>query len=209
MPISVSIVEDELNTRESLLRLLGRAPNIRCVSSYSTGEEALAGIPLAQPEIVLADIHLPGMSGIECVAKLKLKMPDLRILMLTTFEDSDRVFESLRAGASGYLLKKAGYNGLVRAIDELHAGGAPMSMQVAHQVVDYFHKIKKPVSDVEKLTAREQEILALLAKGYLNKEISDRLKISANTVGVHLQHIYEKLHVHSRTEAAAKFFGQS
>ncbi len=209
MSIAVSIVEDEPKTRESLLRLLGRAAHVRCVGNYATGEEALRGIPAEKPDVALVDINLPGMSGIECVAKLKLKMPGLRVLMLTTYEDSDRIFDSLRAGASGYLLKKAGYNGLVQAIDEVHAGGAPMTAQVARQVVEHFHRIQKPASDVEKLTAREQEILALLVKGYLYKEISERLGISMSTVSMHLQHIYEKLHVQSRAEAAAKFFGQA
>jgi len=209
MPISVSIVEDESKTRESLLRLLGRAPHLRCMGNYATGEEALRGIPVEKPDVALVDINLPGMSGIECVAKLKLKMPALRVLMLTTYEDSDLIFNSLRAGASGYLLKKAGYAGLTQAIDEVHAGGAPMTAQVARQVVEHFHRIQKPASDVEKLTPREQEILSLLVKGFLYKEISERLNISMSTVSMHLQHIYEKLHVQSRAEAAAKFFGQS
>ena len=209
MSIAVCIVEDEPKTRESLLRLLSRAAHVRCVGNYANGEEALPGILAEKPDVALVDINLPGMSGIECVAKLKLKMPGLRVLMLTTYEDSDRIFDSLRAGASGYLLKKAGYNGLVQAIDEVHAGGAPMTAQVARQVVEHFHRIQKPASDVEKLTARDQEILALLVKGYLYKEISERLNISMSTVSMHLQHIYEKLHVQSRAEAAAKFFGQA
>jgi len=209
VPITVSIVEDELKTRESLVRLLGRAGNVRCTGSYATGEEALKGIPVEKPDVALVDINLPGMSGIECVAKLKLKVPSLKVLMLTTYEDSDRVFDSLRAGASGYLLKKAGYAGLVAAIDDVYGGGAPMTAQIARRVVEHFHGIQKPTADVEKLSAREQEILALLAKGYLYKEISERLGISMSTVNTHLQHIYEKMHVQSRAEAAAKFFGQS
>jgi DNA-binding NarL/FixJ family response regulator len=148
------------------------------------------------------------MSGIECVARLKAKIPYLRVLMLTTYEDGNIIFDSLRAGASGYLLKKTGYDELIGAIKELHAGGAPMSMHVARQVVNHFHQIREPASEMEKLSGREQEILALLAKGYLNKEISGELKISMSTVSTHLEHIYEKLHVHSRTEAAAKFFGK-
>jgi len=209
LPITVSIVEDEPKTRESLRRLLDCATHVRCLGSYSTGEEALPGILAERPDVALVDINLPGISGIECVAKLKAKMPGLRVLMLTTYADSERIFDSLRAGASGYLLKKSGYAGLVQAIDELHAGGAPMSAQVARQVVDHFHRIEKPDSDMEKLSPREQEILALLAKGYLYKEISERLKISMSTVSTHLGHIYEKLHVQSRTEAAAKYFGRA
>src|SRR5215469_14351001 len=208
MPTAISIVEDEPSTRESLRRLLARAGHLRCLSTYASGEEALRGIPAEKPDVVLVDINLPGMSGIECVAKLKLKLPALRVLMLTTYEDGDRIFDSLRAGASGYLLKKAGYAGLIAAIDEVQTGGAPMTAQVARQVVEHFHGIKKPASDVEKLTAREQEILGLLVKGFLYKEISDRLSISMSTVSMHLQHIYEKLHVQSRAEATAKFLGQ-
>ena len=208
MPITVSIVEDDPHTRENLLKLLGGATQVRCLGSYATGEEALRGIAAEKPDVALVDINLPGMSGIECVAKLKLKLPALRVLMLTTYAESDRIFDSLRAGASGYLLKKAGYAELIDAIGELYAGGAPMSTQIARQVVDYFHRIQKPASDMEKLTSREQEILTLLAKGYLYKEISEKLNISMSTVSTHLQHIYEKLHVQSRTEATAKYFGQ-
>lgn len=179
------------------------------LGNYATGEDALRGIPNDKPDVALVDINLPRMSGIECVTKLKLKLPGLRILMLTTYGDSDRIFDSLRAGASGYLLKKAGYAGLIQAIDEVHGGGAPMTTQVARQVVEHFHRIQKPASDMEKLTAREQELLGLLVKGYLYKEISERLNISMSTVSMHLQHIYEKLHVQSRAEATAKYFGQA
>ena len=209
MPITIAIVEDEPQTRECLLSLLNRSTQVKCVGSYATGEEALRGIPAAKPEVVLVDINLPGMSGIDCVARLTLKMPDLRVVMLTTYEDGDRIFESLRAGASGYLLKKAGYAKLIQAINDVHAGGAPMTAQVARHVVRHFHRISKPSSDVEKLTAREQELLALLAKGYSYKEIADRLAISMGTVITHVTHIYRKLHVQSRTAAAAKFFGQA
>jgi DNA-binding NarL/FixJ family response regulator len=207
MPITVSIVEDDSPTRETIMKLLSGSAEVRCLSSYSNGEDALVGIPSAKPDVALVDINLPRMSGIECVAKLKLKLPNLRVLMLTTYGDSDRIFDSLRAGASGYLLKKAGYAGLIQAIEEVHSGGAPMTAQVARQVVEHFHRIQKPASDMEKLTAREHEILSLLVKGYLYKEISEKLKISMPTVAMHLQHIYEKLHVQSRAQATAKFFG--
>lgn len=209
MPTSVSVVEDDPKTRESLVRLLSRAEHLRCIGSHATGEEALRGIALEKPDVALVDINLPGMSGIECVAKLKLKLPALRIVMLTTYEDGERIFDSLRAGANGYLLKKAGYAGLVQAIDEVCAGGAPMTAQVARQVVEHFHRISKPASDMEKLTAREQELLGLLVKGYAYKEISEKLSISMSTVSMHLQHIYEKLHVQSRAEATAKYFGRT
>ncbi|MBU6409940.1 MAG: response regulator transcription factor [Verrucomicrobia bacterium] len=208
MPVTVSIVEDDSPTRGALLKLLSGAPAVRCIGNYSNGEDALRGIPADKPDVALVDIHLPKMSGIECVAKLKLKLPDLRVLMLTTYSDSHLIFDSLRAGASGYLLKKAGYDDLVQAIADVHAGGAPMTAQVARQVVEHFHAIRKPASDVEKLTAREKEILGLLVKGFLYKEISDKLGISMSTVSMHLQHIYEKLHVQSRAAATAKFLGQ-
>jgi len=208
MAITVSLVEDDRETRERLEVLLNGAANVRCLTSYASGEEALRGIPAEKPDVVLVDINLPGMSGIECVIRLKARLRELRVLMLTTYEDSERIFDSLRAGASGYLLKKAGYAELIQAIEQIHAGGAPMSMQVARQVVGYFHQFQRTASDMEKLTAREQEILALLARGCLNKEISDQLNISVSTVSTHVQHIYEKLHVQSRTAAAAKFFGR-
>lgn len=207
MPITISVVEDDGETRQSLMMLLGGAPNVQCLGSYATGEEAIAAIPTKPPNVALVDINLPGMSGIECVALLTAQLPQLRVLMLTTYEDTERIFDSLRAGASGYLLKKTGYGQLIEAVEQIHAGGAPMSMQIARQVVDYFHQ-NRPPSPVEELTRREQEILALIAQGYHNKEIADRLDISANTVSNHLQHIYEKLHVQSRTAAAAKFFAK-
>jgi len=208
VPIKVSIVEDDRETLQSLTRLLGGAPNVQCLKSYSRGEDALTGVPVEKPDVLLVDINLPGISGIECVGALKSKLPNLRVLMLTSYQDSDRIFDSLRAGASGYLLKKSGYAELLQAIEQIHEGGAPMSMQVARQVVEHFHQIQKATSEVEQLTAREQEILALLAKGCINKEISDQLGISVNTVSTHLQHIYEKLHVQSRTAAAAKFLSR-
>ena len=209
MPITIVIVEDESQTRECLLRLLSRSSHVRCVGEFATGEDALRDIPGLAPEVALVDINLPGMSGIECVAKLTSQLPELRVVMLTTYEDRDRIFDSLRAGASGYLLKKAGYAGLIRAIDDVVSGGAPMTAQVARQVVRHFHRISKPASEMEKLTAREQELLALLAKGYSYKEIAERLGISNGTVITHVKNIYRKLHVQSRMHAAAKFFGQA
>ncbi len=205
MAVTVSIVEDDRDTREIVGELLAAEPEVRCVGAYASGEAAVRAIPSEKPEVVLVDINLPGMSGIECVAKLKAQLPELSILMLTKYEDSELIFDSLRAGASGYLLKKNLATELVPAIELVHAGGAPMSVQVARKVVDHFHRIHKPGSEVEKLTAREQEILALLAKGFLYKEISSKLGISFNTLRMHQKHIYEKLHVQSRTEAALKF----
>ena len=207
MPIRVAIVEDDHRMRESFAALLNRTSNLRCVAAYATAEEAVLGIPPDPPDVALVDIHLPGMNGIECVGRLKTLVPRLQILMLTRYEQSDLIFNSIRAGASGYLLKSAPPAELVLSIELVHAGGAPMSMQIARKVVRHFRKILKPSSDVEKLTLREQEIIELLAKGYSYKELGGHLGITLNTVRTHLQHIYEKLHVQSRTQAVLKVFG--
>jgi DNA-binding NarL/FixJ family response regulator len=205
MPITVSIVEDIPGTRESLVKLLNGTSGLTCLKTYATGEDAVRGIPAEKPDVALVDINLPGISGIECVAKLKAQLPKLQVLMLTTYEESGLIFDSLRAGASGYLLKNMPPDELIQAVEQVHAGGAPMSMQIARKVVEHFHRIRQPQSNMEKLTPREQEILALLAEGNLYKEIGDRLNISLNTVKRHLHAIYEKLHVQSRTEATAKY----
>jgi DNA-binding NarL/FixJ family response regulator len=205
MRIKVYIVEDNRGTRESLSELLGRAPTLRCVGAHSNGEEALSRIPGEEPDVVLMDINLPGMNGIECVARLKERRPQTQVLMLTTYEESDLIFDSLRRGASGYLLKNMPPAELIQAVEQVHAGGSPMSMQIARKVVNHFQRIKQPASEFEELTRREQEILGLLAKGYLYKEIADQLGISLSTVRAHLHAIYEKLHVQSRTEAVVKF----
>jgi DNA-binding NarL/FixJ family response regulator len=205
MNIRVSIVEDSRDTRESLAELLDRAPALSCVGAHPNGEEALRQIPVEKPDVVLMDINLPKMNGIECVERLKQTMPKTQVLMLTTYDESDLIFDSLRKGASGYLLKNMPPAELIQAIEQVHAGGAPMSMQIARKVVNHFQKIKKPQSDMEQLTKREHEILALLAKGYLYKEIADQLGITLSTVRAHLHAVYEKLHVQSRTEAVVKF----
>jgi DNA-binding NarL/FixJ family response regulator len=207
MAISVSIVEDNRGTRESLKELLGRAAGLNCLGAYASGEEALRKIPDEKPDVVLMDINLPGMRGIECVARLKARAPKTQVLMLTTYDESDLIFESLRAGAHGYLLKNTTPAELVQAVEQVHSGGAPMSMYIARKVVNHFQQIRKPSSDMEKLTKREHEILGLLAKGYLYKEIADQLGISISTVRAHLHTVYEKLHVQSRTEAVVKFLG--
>jgi DNA-binding NarL/FixJ family response regulator len=208
MPIRVSIVEDNRGTRESLRELFDRAGSVSCVGIHPNGEDALEKIPTDPPDVVLMDINLPGMSGIECVTRLKGKLPKLQVLMLTTYEESDLIFDSLRGGASGYLLKNMPPAELLQAIEQVHVGGAPMSMQVARKLVAHFQKIKKPSSEMEKLTKREHEILGLLSKGFLYKEIADQLGISLSTVRAHLHTVYEKLHVQSRTEAVIKFLGQ-
>ena len=208
MAITVSIVEDDRDTRESLVELIGGSPGLQCISSYPNAEEAIQKIPLEKPDVALVDINLPGMSGIDCVAKLKIQLPALEVLMLTTYEESGLIFNSLRAGAKGYLLKNMPPKELVHAVSEVHAGGAPMSMQIARKVVDYFFQVRQSSAEVEQLSKREHEILALLAQGSLYKEISETLHISMSTVRTHIQHIYEKLHVQSRTEAARKFYGR-
>lgn len=205
MRIRVSIVEDNRGTRESLTELLGRAPTLRFVNAHPSGEDALQRLPAEAPDVVLMDINLPKMNGIECVAQLKQQLPKTQVLMLTTYEEGDLIFDSLRKGASGYLLKNMPPTELIQAIEQVHAGGAPMSMQIARKVVTHFQQIKKPQSDMEQLTKREHEILALLAKGFLYKEIADQLGITLSTVRAHLHTVYEKLHVQSRTEAVVKF----
>lgn len=208
MPISVSIVEDDHKTRDSIVTLLRRSPALQCLDAYATAEAALTGLARNQPDVLLVDIHLPGMNGIECVAKLKTQFPELHVLMLTTYEDSHLVFNSLRAGANGYILKNRPAAELVTAIEQVHDGGAPMSMRVARKVVEFFKRLPGPVSSAEQLSERESQVLALLAKGNIYKEIADQLKISENTVRTYVKRIYEKLHVHSRKEAVARFEGQ-
>lgn len=202
--IKVALVEDNPDEREALSYILKGSPGFQCVGTFSTGEEALARIPGLCPNVVLMDIHLPGISGIECIRALKAKAPALRIMMLTVFEDHDRIFQSLRAGASGYLLKKTPPAKLLEAIEELHQGGAPMSSPIAFQVVAAFQEPLQNSGGLESLTQREQEILNLLNQGFLYKEIADRLGISIGTVRTHISRIYDKLHVRSRAEAMIK-----
>ena len=203
--IRVSIVEDDLKTREGFVKILRHAPEIVCLGAFASVEEAEREIPKIMPDVVLMDINLGSGSGIDCVSALKRLHPKLQFLMLTTYDDSEMIFNSLRAGASGYLLKRYAATELLAAIMEVHEGGSPMSMQIARKVVSHFHQIRKPASDVELLTEREQGILALLAKGLPYKQIADQLGISPSTVHGHLHKIYGKLHVQSRTEAVVKF----
>jgi len=204
MSIAIAIVEDQRELRESLAEWLGNAPGLRCVGAHASAEEALRQIPAEDPDVVLMDINLTGMNGIECVARLKERLPGLQVLMLTTYDDGDLIFDSLRAGANGYLLKNMPQEELVQAVQQVHAGGAPMSLQIARKVISYFHQAGKPANELGQLTGREQEILRLLARGYLYKEIADHLSISMSTVRTHVSAVYEKLQVHSRTEAAMK-----
>jgi DNA-binding NarL/FixJ family response regulator len=205
MAIKVSIIEDDQKTRESLAALLKKKPSLRWLAAYQNAEDALHNVPKEPPDVLLVDINLPAMGGIECTARLKLQIPELQVLVLTTYEDSHLIFDSLRSGASGYILKNRPSSELIEAIEQVHEGGTPMSMRVARKVVDYFRRLPAPVSELSQLSEREEAVLGYLAKGFLYKEIADKLGISLNTVRTYLKRIYHKLHVQSRTEAVAKF----
>lgn len=205
MPIRVAIVEDDEGIRSSLTTMLERSPDCRPVASFPDAESALAELPRHRPDVVLVDINLPGLDGIECVRRLKRQLPDTQFLMLTVYGDSDRLFRSLMAGATGYLLKRTPSAGVLAAIREARAGGSPMTPQIARQVVQYFRDLAEPAADVEKLSPRETEILTQLSQGFLYKEIADHLGISMDTVRTHIRKIYQKLHVHSRAAAMLKF----
>jgi DNA-binding NarL/FixJ family response regulator len=200
-----AIVEDNKVIRESLVEFVQTDPECRCVCTCSTAEEALAAIPQHQPEIVLMDIQLPNLSGIECTAQLKRLLPALHIIMVTVYEDTERIFKALRAGACGYLLKRCTPEELLSAIREVRQGGAPMSRDIARKVIASFQEPLAAAAEVEGLSPREREILELLAQGFPNKEIAHRVGVSDGTVRWHLRHVYDKLHVRSRTEAALKF----
>jgi RNA polymerase sigma factor (sigma-70 family) len=207
--IRVSIVEDHRPTRESLAKILRHSSEIEVVAAYCDAEEAESEIPKNLPDVVLMDINLGGStSGIGCVTKLKRAHPEVEYVMLTTYDDTDLIFSALRAGASGYLLKRAVSEELLTAIEEVHAGGSPMSTQIARRVVSHFHEIRQPSSEVEKLSHREREILELLVKGLTYSEISQRIHLSVHTVHNYLRRIYAKLHVQSGTEAVAKYLGK-
>ena len=206
--IAVVVIEDARGTRENLVALLERTAGVKCIGAFASGEDAVREVPSLLPDVVLMDINLPGMNGIKCVAQLKQKLPKTQFLMLTSYEDSELIFESLRVGASGYLMKNQDPDEIVQAVQQVHAGGSPMSMNIARKVVNHFQQIKQPSSEMEQLTDREQEVLALLAKGFMYKEIADQLGISLHTVRGHVHLIYERLHVQSRTEAVLKYLGQ-
>lgn len=203
--MNIAIVEDNRGFREKLENFLNGRMGFHCVCTCSTAEEALKIVPKLRPDVVLMDLNLPNMSGEECTRLLKEQCPNTQILILTVYEDNDRIFGSLKAGASGYLLKRAEPAEILQAVREVNDGGAPMSSQIAKRVVRSF---REPDSDADKmktLSQRELEILQALSKGYTSKEISTHLSISVSTVNTHLRHIYEKLHVRTRTEAVLKF----
>ncbi len=212
--IRVALVEDEPGVRANLASIIDNAPGFETCGIYADGLSALKGIPANPPDVVLMDINLPGISGTECVGRLKGVVPSLPVLMLTVYDDSDQVFKSLMAGATGYLLKRTPKDKLLAAIDEIISGGAPMSRQIARSVVQFFQELKQaPVTvqrapEIKSLTEREEQVLMHLSKGYAYKEIADRLNISFETVRTYVRSIYEKLHVHSRTEATLKYLGR-
>lgn len=206
--IRVALVEDDPDVRAGLELLLNTSACSVCAGAFSSAEEALKSLPAIQASIVLMDINLPGMSGIECIRRLKSLVPGVQIMMLTVFEDHDRIFESLSAGASGYLLKQTPPAKLLDAISELSQGGAPMSSQIARRVVEVFQQPANPEDKASVLSPREKEIIALLAKGFLYKEIANELGLSVETIRTHIHNIYEKLHVRTRTEAVMKVYGR-
>lgn len=204
--IQVGVVEDDNNVRESLSILINGTEGFCCEHTFETAEEAIATIPLLNLDVVLMDIQLPGINGIECVNVLKSQCNAVQFLMCTSFDDNDFIFSALKAGASGYLMKTTRPAKLLEAIREIHHGGSPMSSQIARKVVDSFHVKKSGNGEFQKLSTREKEILQLLSQGLRYKEIADQLFISIETTRTHIRNIYEKLHVHSRTKAINKIF---
>jgi DNA-binding NarL/FixJ family response regulator len=206
MSIPVSIVEDDSAVRKLLAEWLALDGGFQCVSQHADAETALRLLPACHPALVLMDIQLPDLTGIECVRRLKRLIPETQFIMLTIYEDSDHIFEALAAGAIGYLLKQTEYSQLISSLKQVCEGGAPMSGHIARKVVQFFHETEPSAGrDWEGLSVRERQVLELLARGFLYKEITAALGISISTVNAHIGRIYEKLHVHSRTQAVAKF----
>jgi DNA-binding NarL/FixJ family response regulator len=207
--IRVSIVEDNARVRGSLARLIALTEGFECVSEHGSGEEAMVALPKLKPEVVLMDINLPGMNGVECVRQLKPLLPATQVMMLTVYENTDLIFQALTAGATGYLLKQTPPAELLAAVREVHGGGSPMTGHIARKVVASFQQAGSSAREFENLTPRERQVLEHLAKGFLYKEIAEAMSISYDTVHTHIRKIYEKLHVRSRTEAVAKHLGRS
>jgi RNA polymerase sigma factor (sigma-70 family) len=205
MPITVSIVEDNDKFRGTLARVLNRAEGFRCVSQYANAEDALKALPQDKPDVVLMDINLPGMNGVECVRQLKQLLLPVQVMMLTVYEDTENIFNALAAGAAGYMLKRTSQAELLEAIREVHRGGSPMTTHIARKVVQSFQQAAASAQPTENLSPREQEVLDCLAQGFLYKEIAEKLDISYETVHTYIRRIYEKLQVRTRTEAVAKF----
>jgi DNA-binding NarL/FixJ family response regulator len=208
MRAGVVIVEDDRAVRENLAALVRTDERLRLLGAFVSAEEALREIPVLAPDLVVMDINLPRMNGIECVARLKLQLPRLLVLMLTVYEDDDSIFRALKAGANGYLVKRDASEKLLEALQEVQHGGAPMSAHIARQVVQFFHRSELPANEAERPSPREREILDLLVKGLVLKEVADQLGIGLETVRTHVNHIYQKLHVRSRIEAVVKYLRQ-
>ncbi len=206
--ISVSIVEDDSGVRGSLARLIDSSPGFRCLSQHPSAESALREIPKTNPSVVLMDINLPGLSGVECVRRLKPLMPKTQVIMLTVYQNTDHIFNALAAGATGYMLKQTPPAELLAAIRDVNAGGSPMNSHIARKIVQSFQRPAPTLPNAENLSPRETEILDLLAKGFLYKEIAEKTGLTYATVHTHIRHIYEKLQVRSRTEAVAKHLAQ-
>ncbi len=204
MSISVSIVEDDAAVRQSLARLINSSPGYKCVSAHESAEEALEQIPKVKPNVTLMDINLVNLNGVECVRRLKPVLPNTQIIMLTVYQNTEHIFNALAAGATGYMLKQTPPAELLAAIKEVHEGGSPMSSHIARKIVQSFQRQAADNSETDSLSPREAQVLDLLAKGFLYKEIADAMHVSYATVHTHIRHIYEKLHVRSRTEAVAK-----
>ena len=200
----IAVIEDNHTMRKILVELIDDTRGYRCVCACSTSKEALAEVPKHQPDVALMDIHLPDGSGIACTARLTEAMPDLQVIMVTVYKDPELILQALKAGACGYILKRLRPEEIIQAIAEVRAGGAPMTSEIARMLVRSF-RTPSAQPNVQNLTARESEMLMLLAKGLSNKEIAEHANISAGTVRNHLEHIFKKLHVRCRTEAAAKY----
>jgi DNA-binding NarL/FixJ family response regulator len=207
--IKVAIVEDKAGVRQNWAKLLETSPGFRCVAACDNAEEALETLPGSRPDVVLMDIHLPGMSGIECTVRLKQSLPETQVLIVTVCSDADRVFEALKAGASGYLLKSTPPKEFLAAIADVTNGRAPMTGEIARLVIESFRQPTPPTPESVGLTQREEECLRLLARGSSNKEIAQRMGVSGSTVHFHLKSIYQKLHVRSRTEATLRYLQSS
>ncbi len=204
MALRVAIVEDDPRWRSNLERLLGETEGLECAGSYPSGEAAVAGLPRRPPQVVLMDINLPKMSGVECTRQLRALLPEVQIVMLTVYDDSDRIFQALQMGANGYLLKRASADEILQAIQDVHRGGAPMSAYIARKVVQSFLQQPPPTRPDEVLSKRESEVLGYVSRGYSDKEVAEALGLTPATVRSYLKTIYGKLHVHSRTQAIAK-----
>lgn len=204
MPLKVAMVEDDARWRASVERLLRDTEDLEFVGSFGSGEDAVRDLPARRPQVVLMDINLPKMSGVECTRQLRALLPEVQIVMLTVYDDSDKIFQALQMGASGYLLKRASADEILQAIQDVHRGGAPMSAYIARKVVQSFQRQTPAAKPDEALSKRESEVLEYVARGYSDKEVADALGLTPATVRSYLKNIYAKLHVHSRTQAILK-----